>query len=407
MPVHSVSFAGLLVLGGLALALLGGLVLVVMLAAHQRTRPLGIGLLVAGVLACPVLLAAVWLFAAKGAAHQAKWAEQEAASRAMDEQAAFEASRRIELQTASVTTPEASPGPAAKAGTAKAQAEKQGRLLPAVGRSIVQSAGELRVSPAPRPARQTTTVIEATAKAIGQSLARDRKRPEPAPAEKPASKPPEEKPTPPAESELTTTEILRADFERWLASRSDAAVAQLRAEFEGWLAAGGHAPPAATTPAAPRPAWVDAEPGLVDGDYQTKVMVGPYATEEECDEALTPALQQAVSDYAERYLGSGGSRGLRITPDLRQHLVAQVWEDVQMTDFGPEIGPKPMIRRYALLRFAHGVKDEIRAQHRAAVVEKRLWFLGYGMAGVLGLLGLTFAYLKTSMARHRPSGTET
>lgn len=390
----------------LSLIVLADMVLTAALLARRGTRPAGVVLLLLNLLMVPAVGAAL-VFSAR-----VETRRQEAR---IDMQRAEAAARHARLEL--LPTPHDSPPGAGQSAAPAAGGENRPGVLGAVGRSMIRGATQPRVPPAPRAARESTKVLEAMGKAVRAAMARNRKPSVAAPDDTTAEAAPAETPAPPLKPEPkpeapgtehpgadVADSDLRAAFERWLAARSDAAVSQLRAEFEWWLASGGPSAPApgpgaAPAPAKPKPAWVDSEPGVIDGDYHTKVVVGPYATAEECEEALDAALQKAAADYAEKYLGPGGSRGLAFAPgEMRERLVAGTWDEVQVHDF-PDIGPKPMIHRHALLRFDRDVKDQIRRQHRAAVVEGRLRKVGVGAAATLAILGLAFVFLKSKCPR--------
>lgn len=225
------------------------------------------------------------------------------------------------------------PEPNPKGGVSEPP-EKSSGVLPAMGRSLAKAASETGVAKASRSVKDSPSVLAASLRALGRAIAQEGKRP--------GSGASEEK-----------------------------------------------------TLAAKRPPWVDAEPGLVDGDYQMTATVGPFATRQECDDAQPAALQEAASDYVERFLGPDAPRSVRLSPELlAKNVVADVWEEQRTTDFGPDIGRKPMIRRYVLLKFDRRVNEELKQQERNAVVQRRLRAAGVGMAAILGALALAFAYLK-------------
>ena len=211
--------------------------------------------------------------------------------------------------------------------------EKAPGVLPAMGRSLAKAASETGVAKASRTVKDSPSVLAASLKALGKALVRERKNPGTGVAD-----------------------------------------------------------------AAARPAWVDAEPGVVNGDYQMPAMVGPFATQQECDDAQPKAIGEVADDYIKRYLGPGGSRGVRLSPEfLQEHVVTDTWEEQRMTDFGAGIGSKPMIRRYVLLRFDREVNGELKRQQHRAMVQRRLRATAFGLAGILGALALTFAYLKINL----------
>ena len=200
-------------------------------------------------------------------------------------------------------------------------------MLPAIGNSLAKAASETGVARASRSVKKSPGVLVASLRALAEAIAKERNRPGSGPAGAP-----------------------------------------------------------------PRPAWVDAEPGMVGEVYRMTAMVGPFATRQECDEAQPDALREVAADYLDKYVGPAPPYSVRVSPEfLQEKVVTETWEEERMTDFGPGIGTRPMIRRYVLLEFTKEVQNELKRQ-------QRLWYTGYGLAGVLAVLGLAFAYLKINLA---------
>ncbi len=148
-------------------------------------------------------------------------------------------------------------------------------------------------------------------------------------------------------------------------------------------------PVATRTDAKTRPAWINAPPQVVDGDYQTSITVGPYTTRGECDAKLPEALQESLDHYVETCLDEDVTGHIRLPSDyLRQQLVKAEWEETRQYSVGP------MTQLHVLLRFDRKVKDRILEAHRQAVVEGRLWLTGSVVLAGLGLLAVLYGYLK-------------
>ncbi len=152
-------------------------------------------------------------------------------------------------------------------------------------------------------------------------------------------------------------------------------------------------PAAPVEPAAPvRPAWVDAEPGTVDGAYQVVVEVGPYKTAEGCDLEQPAKLQVALNQYVQRFIGPAAVRHVRFDPTLYEQVVKETWEETGEFTVGP------MLHRYLLLRFDNKAMRLIEDQYRQVIVQSRVWYTGLGLTGIVLLLGVAFTVLKVDLA---------
>jgi len=153
-------------------------------------------------------------------------------------------------------------------------------------------------------------------------------------------------------------------------------------------------PPAAAKaapPAAGRPAWVDAPPRYVDNAYLVPIAAGPYTTQQECEADMPAALEAALDKYIEQYVGPEAARRVRLPDsgyDLRRQLVRQEWVETVQTSLGE------MVVLHAQLEVDRKVQDRIRDALRQATAAGRLWVAAAGLGGVLALLGVLFGYLK-------------
>ena len=142
------------------------------------------------------------------------------------------------------------------------------------------------------------------------------------------------------------------------------------------------------------PDWVDAPPRHTDGDYQTTAMAGPYATREECEQALDIELRKIAIEYVDGVIGEEGAGArMRISAaDIRQHAVGDLWEEKIQASFGP------MLQLHALLKFDGKHRGPIEAHYRDLVVQGRLRNTGLWSAMVLAMLGTCFTYFKLDTA---------
>lgn len=142
-----------------------------------------------------------------------------------------------------------------------------------------------------------------------------------------------------------------------------------------------------------RPDWVDAPPGVVDGAYQTTVVVGPYTTSMECNRQLPNALSKALSDYVLLYLGSPAWNYVSLPNDyVLENIVKGTWEENKQTSVGP------MKQLHVRLVFDRKTNELIKQtwdnSQRERRLEERLIVAGAVLACVLGLMLVAFVVLK-------------
>lgn len=139
----------------------------------------------------------------------------------------------------------------------------------------------------------------------------------------------------------------------------------------------------------PRPAWMDAQQGLVGGVYRTTVKVGPSFTRTECEQQLPEARRLAVRTYTDHFLGEGRGRYVDLPMSyIRNHLVRGEWEERRQTTF------ETMITLHELLEFDSEANEAIEASYKQSVVMGRLGYTAMGGGAILGLLTILFGYLK-------------
>jgi hypothetical protein len=149
------------------------------------------------------------------------------------------------------------------------------------------------------------------------------------------------------------------------------------------------APPPARKP----PAWIEEPPRMLGDTYQIAIVVGPYATPQECNEELPIELQKAVNRYVQTYVPLPSGSGPIALPYsfLRDEVVKEQWEQVAPSSVGP------MTRLYVLLQFDRKVKERIIEEGRRNVVAGRLWLTGGGLAAMLWLLTVMYGYLRIDL----------
>jgi len=167
------------------------------------------------------------------------------------------------------------------------------------------------------------------------------------------------------------------------------ALGQALAEEEKNLEAKKDAGPKPAVPEKPSPAWVNASPRRVGDVFQMSVAVGPYTTRRECDAKLPDALQEALDQYVEVYLGEQAEARVRLPLDvLLEQVVQEQWEEVRQYSVGP------MTRLHVLLQFDRKIKDRVLEEYKRGIIARRLWIAGGGLASVLGVLALFYGFLR-------------
>lgn len=125
-----------------------------------------------------------------------------------------------------------------------------------------------------------------------------------------------------------------------------------------------------TAAVAARPAWVDAQPGLRDGVYETQTILGPEATRDECEKKVLPAVRGAVEDYARRWSESNGRDSVEAVPQLTddeitRRIIGEKWEEHVKVDGADRIF------LHVKLRFDAQLQQQWRAAAQAKLTERR------------------------------------
>ena len=154
---------------------------------------------------------------------------------------------------------------------------------------------------------------------------------------------------------------------------------------------------AAEGPKVVRPAWVDQKPHRQGRDYITTVKVGPYATIEECRQALPAELRRVVERYSDEWLDSPGAGRRAALPMsyIQDEIVTQEWITPHQSEYFATNG---MLWNYAQLRFDDDDRRLIQRRFHDAAVAERLGYTGAWSGMVLLLIGTLFGYLKLDTA---------
>jgi len=142
-------------------------------------------------------------------------------------------------------------------------------------------------------------------------------------------------------------------------------------------------PPAAGREPAPvrpkLPAWVEAPAGQTENGYQMVVTAGPYTSDVECQRALPGRVRDAVTEYAQIYLGERSNQ-LRWPLDgfsaADPDLIAETCRETIDTSLGP------MRQLHARLLMGKKLNRWLDEQLQESIVSRRL----EGLAGTAGLI---------------------
>lgn len=148
--------------------------------------------------------------------------------------------------------------------------------------------------------------------------------------------------------------------------------------------------PEADRPAPDRPAWADAEDGDVGGTYEMTAHVGPFNTQQECNDQLDPIILQTVAQFAARTWPAAATAEVSPSVKVLQEygLIAQRYLETVKTSFGP------MRQLYVRLSFNAKVRDYLAVEVHNAVVRQRLGYAATGLAAVLGCLAVAWVGLR-------------
>lgn len=123
--------------------------------------------------------------------------------------------------------------------------------------------------------------------------------------------------------------------------------------------------------ATPRPTWVDAQPGLHDGSYETQTIIGPESTREECDKKVLSAVRSAVDEYFRRWSESNGYGSSPLIAsgmsdeELTRRVIGEKWEEHVKVDGADRIF------LHVKLRFDAQLQQRWRAAAQATLTERR------------------------------------
>lgn len=126
-----------------------------------------------------------------------------------------------------------------------------------------------------------------------------------------------------------------------------------------------------SSPVEVRPEWVDAEPGLRKGIYETQVIVGPESKREECEKQVMSAVRSAFDTYAALWKETNGYGGedfavVQYTDeDLNRRFIAEKWEEHVKVDGADRIF------LHVKLKFDAQLQQQWRSAAQARFTEQR------------------------------------
>ncbi len=135
------------------------------------------------------------------------------------------------------------------------------------------------------------------------------------------------------------------------------------------------------------PAWVSEGPHQLDGTYYETLEAGPFATREECLQALGPRLEKSVAEFVELHLTSAPGQSITLDRSELWELVRQVWYERVDSSVGP------MLTLHAQLGLDRKAQARLAQRWRDSESSTRMhiaWLVG---SAVLTLLAATYVYL--------------
>lgn len=170
----------------------------------------------------------------------------------------------------------------------------------------------------------------------------------------------------------------------------EAVVAQLRVLT-------GNEPGTPETPAAPAeeapPVTITSLPPPAWTSEASTISVGPYVEKEECYQALPEALKGCVAECLQ--ISDAGDRVPLEVDTIRKHVVVGEHWETRLSRFGAT--EQPMHTLYVKVHFDADTVAWLKKRYRQSLIGERLQLAGTGLATVLGVLALAFAYCKTDL----------
>ena len=152
-----------------------------------------------------------------------------------------------------------------------------------------------------------------------------------------------------------------------------------------------------------RPDWLDALPQTKGNVYQVVVHTGLAASSTELNELLDQKLTTAGEEYLRSKFGPDGPRMASafghpsfVAPGYLLGKKTAIYTERQNRTVGSAPEPVDIVDEWVLLEFGPDVQREIETRWQRLLVTSRLYTAAACCAGVLGLIGLVFGFLKGS-----------
>lgn len=143
-----------------------------------------------------------------------------------------------------------------------------------------------------------------------------------------------------------------------------------------------------------RPAWIGADPDYTGDIHRLYVGSTAVSEREEVDSALDFALITAVNRYLEdKVLQKGGSASdlLLDASYIRRNLINEAHGCV--LELSTSSGP--MYQKWVTIEITPEQREQLQQRYREALQRQRMVPLGTGLAGILGLVGLSHLILRS------------
>ena len=145
------------------------------------------------------------------------------------------------------------------------------------------------------------------------------------------------------------------------------------------------------------PAWVDARPQRVGGEYQVPVHVGPYITVIECEANLQPVVQAAIDDYVEQLIGPEARGKIRLPwSHIEQHMIRERFEERRLFQL-TSTQQGEMTTLHVLLGFNQETNALIRGLWRQIVGLQRLFRVGIVFGSLIWIMTVVWGYLRLDL----------
>lgn len=146
------------------------------------------------------------------------------------------------------------------------------------------------------------------------------------------------------------------------------------------------------------PSWMSLAETSERGDARAVASDGPRPTERECREKIRQEVANHIVDYALLHeMKPLGRRRELLTDQVLEDVVRDEYVTTSPHTFGET--EQTWYTLHQLLDYDSGVLEQLAALNKRATGDERLVALGVGGAGLLGVLGLAFMFLKATEKR--------